>query len=312
MAAFDRARGSFDTSLALLRFRVDQADLSHFYWVGAAESELFSFTIKSFPLSDDPMIALVAPAKYERRLGHAVEELKRRVKVESRWRRLLVVLLMTSALERYMLAIATAAVSSDPALSPGFPKRVDGALLSKHQLQLERPNLDGLVKGSWSSRIATYKRLFGDVPPALRAATGKLEKLRLVRNRIAHDFGFGSSGLEPHVNVALGARRTASLSAHQSNVGEKTIVDWLQTIGAVSIAVDRHLMENFVGGFETVEIFLSWRRDPDRFEAAADINMASVKKTSELNRFGTALGTLFDRPVGNAYLQSLRTFVDAL
>ncbi len=70
-------------------------------------------------------------------------------------------------------------------------------------------------------------------------------------------------------------------------------------------------MENFVGGFETVEIFLSWRRDPDGFEAAADINMAAVKKTSELNRFGTALGTLFDRPVGNAYLQSLRAFVDA-
>lgn len=310
--AYTRDKGPFVTSLALIRFRQDQSQLSHFYWVGVAESDLFSFTIKKFPETDDPMVSLTAPVKFERRLGHDVRELKSRVKTEVRWRRLVTVLLMASALERFLLSVATSAVSSDPTLTPGFPKRVDGAILKKYGLRVERPNLQGLVKGTWSSRLATYRRLFGSVPPQLFAVESKLEKLRQVRNRIAHDFGFDATGLEPHINVVLGARRAESLSAHQANIGDKTIMSWMQAIGAASTAIDAHLFREFIGGYEPVELFLSWRPDPDGFEAAADIEMVAVKKSDELNRFGTMLGTLLDRPIGSSAVRSMRDFVDAL
>jgi hypothetical protein len=309
---YNREKGLYNSSLALLRFRSDQGEVNQFYWTGSAANELLGFTLKSHPGNLDPMTALSAPTKFERHLGHEISELQQRVKGEARWRRLLTVVLLASAFERYMVAVATAASSSDPTLEAGFPKKVDGALLLKYNLRLERPKLEGLVKGTWSTRLAAYRKLFGYVPKDLAALESSLERLRQLRNGIAHDFGLAPSGLYSQLDVVLGARRDVALDKRKLRASDKAVIAWLQDVGAAATAIDRQLTQEFIGGFELIELFLAWKRNPDGFERTAGIQMAGHKKSTELTRFTTAIGTLTSSPVSLKYVASLRSFIDTL
>jgi hypothetical protein len=191
MNTYMRDKPTLITSLALLRYRADSGELSHFYWTGAAQSDYFAYVTKGHAREAKPIETLgIADPRFERRLGHNFSELRRRMDVEARWRRLLTLMLVSSAFERFVVSASSAALESDPLRAPGFPKRVDGLLLKKYGLDADLASHVGLVKGEWSKRLAEYRRLFGRVPEGLREVEGDLEKLRKTRNAIAHEFGF--------------------------------------------------------------------------------------------------------------------------
>ncbi len=313
MATFARETTWFETSLSLWRFRSDRGEISHFFWTGSAQSDLFAYTIKALPAQADPLTALsISDPRYVRRLGHSVEELTKRVRSNTRWRRLLTVMLMASAFERYLFGVAATAVASDPARIAGFPKRIDGLMVRKHGIRIDGPSLGGLVKGAWPSRTRAYRILFGSVPPELTNALSSLEKLRVLRNSVAH--GFAHTETEPGfgLGLAMGARRSDALGPAQLAVSERQVVEWLRILGEVAEAIDKHLCKEFIGGFETAALFIDWRRDPDKFELEADISLSAHKKGDLSNRFATVLGTLLDRPPGTPFVRSIQRFVDGL
>lgn len=313
MAEFDRSKSTLECTLALWRFRRDRGELSHFYWTGLAASELLAYTLKKHPDEADPITALgVKNPKYENRMGHSIKELRRRVKTESRWRRLSLLMLATAAFERFILGIATAAVDSDPTLSSGFPKRVDGLMLKKYGLQLNRPKLESLIKGEWSSRIAEYRHLFGSVPHVLLDAEGDLEQFRVLRNRVAHQFAFDDSSMENHLRLVLGGRRVEALESSKVGVSHERLIEWLGTLGSVSEAIDAQLNSAFIGGYETAAVYLDWKTQPDAFESSAGLTVAPIKKSSPERRFASVLSAVLDSPLGGAYPNSVQRYVSAL
>lgn len=310
MTRFSREMPTLGTSLALWRFRMDSGELSHFYWTGAAQSDFFAYATKQHPDSADPIATLkIQDRRYERRLGHDFAELRRRTSVEERWRRLLTVMLMSSAFERFLLSVAGAAVDSDPVRLPGFPKRVEGLMLKKYGLAVDQPGLSGLVMNDWSKRISEYRRLFSGVPQELIDAEGELEKLRKLRNVIAHEFASETDKTQPQLHLALGARRVSALESNKSVVSEERLIKWFRLLGVVSSAVDRHLVTEFVGGYETAALYLEWSENPDKFEAAADITMAPGAMGERNNRFGTMVGTLFQHTLTREYVPTLQKFI---
>jgi len=300
--------------LALWRFRRDRGELSDFYWTGQAAADFFSYTIKKLPKTADPMVALsVGDPKFERRLAHSVEALQQNVKLENRWRRLCTLMFASSAFERFVLGLTTAAIDSDPTLTPGFPKHIDGLFMKKHGLRIERPDVSRLVAGPWPSRIARYRSLFKSVPPQLNGAVGELEKLRNSRNGVAHRFAVDESGLTSPLQLVLGARRMQALTSARMAVGHKTLIRWLGILGEVSEAIDSHLNKDFIGGYETAAIYLGWSHRPDAFETAAHITIQPHDKSTQERRFNSLLGQLLNGPrVGPAYSKSVIDYVHRL
>ncbi|MDR5045735.1 MULTISPECIES: hypothetical protein [Bacillus cereus group] len=108
------------------------------------------------------------------------------------WTNLNALVAISSNLETYIATIVPLALESDIGVLFGTPRRIDGIEIIK--FGNEKPsNFDKLVvgctKGTWESRLNTYERLFGTVPQYLRDNIGELEKIRNIRNEVAHAFG---------------------------------------------------------------------------------------------------------------------------
>ncbi|MEV1287749.1 hypothetical protein [Micromonospora sp. NPDC049679] len=271
-----------------------------------------SYTLKSKPDQMEPEQALgITDDRYKNRLGHSVSDLRRRTKIGERWRRLSMLVLMSSAFERFLLGIATAAVNSDPTRTPGFPKRLDGLLLKKYNLNVEQVPLEGLTRGEWSSRIAEYRRLFGDAPSTLLQAESELDRLRKARNAVAHQFAVEARKLSEHTMLVLGARRAAATLPQSLAVSHESVLRWLRCIGEVSDAVDHHLTRDYIGGYESGLIYLEWLQSPSKFEKSVGVTLQGHNKTDTL-RFNNMFSELLGNSVGKVYTRSLQAYVDKL
>jgi hypothetical protein len=310
LAEFNRALPLLGQTLARWRHRKDQAELNSRLWVGVLERDFLVQRAKSMSDSDGPpAISLDVKTDADGNIGHNMKELRRRIGAAYTWERLFTLLMAVSALERYMLASTTAAIESDPLLTPGFPKRLDGLLLKKMDLRISQPSLTPVVKGEWAGRIATLERLFGSVPQQLKDAEGELEKIRKMRNAIAHSFGSddGNSLLPPSVSLISGARADR-LAQPRQGLSLSRLLSWLGLLNDISLAMDEQLTAQYIGDYETAAIYLDWKRAPERYESALGITLTGAKKSRE-QRFVNFLSLAFARPIGADYLRTLEDFM---
>lgn len=215
----------------------------------------------------------------------------------------------SSAFERYLRTITTTAIESDPLLTPGWPKHVDGLLLKNRGIPTPPRRVEGITKGGWTQRASAYRTLFKLSPAALIDNLSELDSIRRIRNLVAHEFGadasadLSSSTLLLSISRRHSRPRTASVSHHR-------LIKWLGVFNTVARAVDDHLTNDFIGAYELAAIFLEWRADPDRFEQQLNVVMKSAKRTNE-SRFSSAIGA-FVPPFGREYESGLRQYVDKL
>lgn len=314
-AKFDRAVSQFPRSLAAQRFRTDMATVNGYYWLGRLAEGGLTKEIKRHASDADPIEALSLPKFYERRLGHDVARLAGMAETSTLWRRLLTLVMMSSALERYLASIARIAVEADPLLKPGFPKIVDGALLLKRDILTFERDLTAITVGEWQQRISTYRGLFGSVPTILTDATGDLEFVRKTRNRVAHalgvddEFGKDSTAGSAVIPVLLEARRP-HLTDH-ARVSEDRLTALMGVLQRTVDAVDKHLLSEFIGAYETVATYLEWKKDPDAFEKRAGINLVGHRRQQD-HRFGNVIGELFGAGHGTARMKELDAFIKSL
>lgn len=146
--AFDRSRSAYRRCLASDRFRADSATINSYFWMGHLADGGLRSAAKKLDDSDDPVSALSLPVSvYANSMPHDVATLRERMSTHTRWRRLLTLVMIASALERYLDAAARIAIASDPLLTSGFPKMLDGAVLKKHGLALPARNTQSLIVG---------------------------------------------------------------------------------------------------------------------------------------------------------------------
>lgn len=311
---FDRARPVLGSSLARWRHRKDTAEIINQLWVTVLEKDALLQQIKPIAGEDGPPASVLkVKSDANGKVGHNIAELRSRMNSTYSFERLFTLLMAVSALERYMLAVATAAIESDPLRTSGFPKLLDGLVLKKRKIEITKPSLTPIVKGEWSGRIATLERLFGSVPDKLKDAQGELERIRQTRNAIAHNLGSegdDNGTLPPSLSLIVGARADRLLMPRRG-LSQNRLVSWLRLLTDVSIALDSQFTTQYIGDYEAAAIYLDWRDSPDRYEKALGITLVSAKK-SHSQRFQNFASSALDMALGSSYVQGLERYISRL
>jgi hypothetical protein len=308
---YSREKSILTRTLAHYQFKRDFTTVNDYYWGAGSALQAVAGRVRHMGSDDDfhAMLGLTQ-SKYVKPLGHVPDRYAEILNVSARWHRLLTVVIMTSAFERYLTAAATLAIASDPVLKPGFPKKIDGLVLAKYALQTGDRPTEQLTKGEWSARLAAFRKYFGKVPQGFKANEGTLEIMRNKRNQIAHEFGLDISSMSPHTAILLGARKPRSPRLRAVSIGEGTVKNWLGTLDSCATAIDEYLLEEFIGGYELAAIFIEWKRDPNALYEASGISKSS--RGSVARQFSKVLGTLLEYPVQHETAQMIIDYVDGL
>lgn len=162
------------------------------------------------------------------------------------WNNLNALIAIASNLETYMATIIPLALESDTGILFGTPKRIDGIEIIKHGSSRHYSITDieiGCTKGTWESRLNSYKKAFGYVPEYLIENISLLEKIRKIRNDVAHAFGRDIEASRK--NNELTKLPIAKLTREKFLKLEE--VTWKS-----AVEIDKHLNANHIGEFEAI------------------------------------------------------------
>lgn len=165
------------------------------------------------------------------------------------WTNLNCIMSMSANLETYMSRIIKLALESDIGLLFGASKKIDGIEIiknaNKYPFELNN-KIISCIKGDWSSRISNFEKIFGSSPDILKNNISSLEKIRKLRNDIGHAFGREIDKSRDH-NIE-------DPSTIQT-IQQKDIIKYLKLLFAIARAIDRQLMNNHIGEYETLYFF---------------------------------------------------------
>ena len=311
MIGYRRDQSVLARTLAYYQFQRDFTTVNDYYWGAGSALHAVAGRVRHMGQGEDFRKELGLTQKiYEKPLGHAAERYAEKLDISKRWHRLLTLVIMTSAFERYLTAVATLAIASDPALTPGFPKKIDGLVLTKYQLQAGDRPTEPLTKGEWPSRLAAFRKYFGEIPSELKSNEGTLETMRRRRNQVAHEFGLDTSSLSPEAAILLGARRPTAPNMSTVSITDTTLKKWLGVLDVSAEAIDGYLLPHFIGGYELAAIYNEWKRNGDALYKATGIaRYGSGSPAKKLSKF---LGALLDYPIQQEMAQTIMDFVDGL
>ncbi|EJL5120760.1 TPA: hypothetical protein SI365_004556 [Escherichia coli] len=209
------------------------------------------------------------------------------------WLNLNALVAISSNLETYMATIIPLALSSDVGTLYGVSQKIDGIQMLKHGHEKAfdfDQQVISCTKGDWSSRLAAYERYFGRAPKFFSTNISALERIRTLRNNVAHSFG-----------------RDIEASRDQQQV--KTLpIEKLSRDGFLSLqkvtwqmakAIDVHLHQFHIGEFQALAFY--HRLYPSlRHDIHPAMRAAELKK--RIGGFGaTAAGKEYCKGLVNYY-----------
>ena len=299
-------------SLAYRRFQRDFTILNSYYWGGTSASSAVAGVLRHLGDEDDYRAELgLKDDRFRRPLAHLTSLYSDQLQLSQSWHRRASLVMLLSAFERYRAAVTTLAVASNPTLTSS-PRLLDGLALRTRSVKLAEWDMESLVKGTWSARASAYERLFGS-NAVLAASISKLDKMRIARNEIAHQFGAQLQGkvLSPHAALLVGASRTASAFG-EVNITEKTLLKWFEAVRSTAGAIDKQLLHDHIGSYEVAALYLEWEPDPKAFEAACGETLWDPRASFERNAKRFLTFAIGEAGVTVDYVKSLQTYLAAL
>lgn len=165
------------------------------------------------------------------------------------WTNLNCIMAMSANLETYMARVIKLALESDIGLLFGASKKIDGIEIiksaKKYPFELDE-KITSCVKGDWSSRIASFEKIFGSSPSILKDNISSLEKIRKLRNDIGHAFGREIDKSRDH-NVLSPIKI--------QRIKHEKIIEYLKLIFGISRAIDNQLMHHHIGEYQSLYFF---------------------------------------------------------
>ena len=157
---------------------------------------------------------------------------------------------ISSYFETYLASIISESIESDPGLLLGCSHSIDGVKLLKYNHPLRKNDIEKVIvdctKGDWSSRMSHMKALFGETPTIMDENISKLEKIRKMRNEVAHAFGRDIDKARDYTNIVISPMRT---------IQAKRFYEYSILIGNIVQQVDLQLVANNIGNFEPLYHF---------------------------------------------------------
>jgi hypothetical protein len=177
------------------------------------------------------------------------------------------IMALASNFETYLDSIVTLALRSDPGLLIGVPKAVDGVLsLKQGTLQSidYQSYIMSITKGTWSSRLSAFERLFGSVPHILATNVKALEKIRKIRNDIGHAFG-------RDLEMSRGYSTKNLLELNK--ILPKKVEEYQKLIWDSVSAIDDLLLKEHIGNFQFLWFY---HENYDRLNKGNHLNNAAA------------------------------------
>lgn len=199
-----------------------------------------------------------------------------------------------SYLEAYISAVVTLSLRSDPLLRYGQSHTIDGVTWIKREVHDDiSDHVLSCVKGQWSKRLSGYGKLFRTVPATLRSCESDLERMRVIRNGVAHSFGRDTRYFEdPLVDGATLAER----------LSEPSLLKWLGVIEQAAMAIDEHLFSQHLGEFELLWHYHRWQALPAAQRALGSGEWRAFSRHINV-KFGMTPGPDFCKELRNYYNQ---------
>lgn len=256
----------YKTSLAFSRFINDHTQNNEFYWHVVLTRMLACKY--SAGINPDDVIAKspIIVHKESFRFPHQFKDWKKRISDKENWIRLNALLASTSYLEQYIYEITLLAISNDPGVLLGKSRTVNGVHFLKNNYKINGLNtVDNFTKGTWPSRYKQLKKYFVFFSEIDEQKINALEKIRIIRNKIAHRFG------RDFVTDMAHFTRQSEVSVRLS---ENKLKEYLGIIKDTAEIIDLNLYKNHVVNFEIILYWHNW----DKFEKHTSWNNWTIDR----------------------------------
>jgi hypothetical protein len=207
------------------------------------------------------------------RVTKSIDAYSNHLKDFDNWTRLNTLVAVLSYFETYLSSVVSLAIESDLGLIYSIPKKIDGIMVLKHSTNTDYSFFDKselITKGTWNQRISNYQKLFGSAPAILTTSIPELEKMRKIRNNVAHAFGRDIDKTR--------ARDTLELLPIE-RLSEIRLQKYMEIIRKISKAIDKQLLTNHIGEFELIHFYHK--------------NKSSLKVGQEIKDLKTKINSLF-------------------
>lgn len=288
---FDRRVPFFGRTLAWRLFKRHHTHFNDIFWANRAASKFAYAATRPYQRSDQASVLFALPGNPQRlapTLGVWADDYSD----FNHWTQLAAVIALCGYLETYIAQVATAALESCPALVFGGTTQVDGTLLLKAGNSYDfYSHAEPLVRGSWQARTSAYARLFGHCP--FVGEVGRLERLRALRNNAGHTFGR---------DIKLMRFSESSLVQPLPKISDTEIKEYLELVNTVATATETHLGNTYVGSYEVVRLFHTWR---------ANLKPPLGNLRQLARAFSIYFNSVTENPYGVARSEALARYYDA-
>lgn len=288
---FDRRVPFFGRTLAWRLFKRHHTHFNDIYWANRATSKFAYAATRPFQRTDQASVLFALPDNPQR-LAATLGAWADNYSDFNQWTQMAAVVAVCGYLETYIAQVATAALESCPALVFGGTTQVDGTVLLKAGNSYDfYIHAEPLVRGDWQARTSAYARLFGNCPFA--GEVGRLERLRALRNDAGHSFGR---------DIKFMRFSESSLVQPLPNISDEDIQGFLELANTVATAIEGHLGPTYVGSYEVVRLFHTWR---------ASLNPPPATLRQLARAFSNYINMVTENPYGGGRAEALVRYYDA-
>lgn len=212
------------------------------------------------------------------------------------WLNLNALVAISSNLETYMATVIPLALSSDVGALYGTTKKIDGIQILKHghakAFDFEQ-HVVACTKGDWSSRLAAYERYFGRSPKYFSTNISALERIRTLRNTVAHSFG-------RDIEASRDQHQVKTLPIEK--LSRDGLLSLQKVVWQMAKAIDVHLHQFHIGEYQALAFY--HRLCPSlRHDLHSSMRAIELKK--RIGHFGTT-------PAGKEYCKGLVQYYESL
>jgi hypothetical protein len=252
---FDRWSMSWRKTWALDLFRTHLTEINDAYW-SYISGRSFSDRVAAVAGKDVQTAALFG--FFGDDAYHAptfVPQWRASIATMDEWVRLHAILSLSSFFELYLKMATELAIRSKPHHFSAHSMS-DGILLIKSGNSVPERKIESIAKtisdGTWPDRMGCYIKYFGSAPGALTSSVTSLDKLRLLRNKIAHVYGLDTTTRTPP------SPQYPWQKFNKLSVSTQMLKKYLELVRFVAAGVDEHLCSTFIGEFEIARLLHEW------------------------------------------------------
>lgn len=297
-----RWKNNFNHSIAYELFIKHYTQLNEMYWANVPVINTIEKQVKEqFNGTNKPKDFFVISDEDERRLSPTFETWKKDYREFQNYNRCNTVLALSSCFEIYLRTIVSLSIESKPGIILGDKDIIDGAKLLKYNIDYINfgskkykflDNINDICIGEWSKRIKEYRSLFESVPEEITNNQKELEKLRVLRNNIAHYLGREKSRYENPIQLKYD---------EIIRVTHNSLIKYFKLIYDVVKGIDNHLYNEYIGSYDILKYYVL------NVDTSNDIPVG--QKSKKLQKY---IGKGGKQTVGTEYYKNLIKYYENL